>query len=167
MDLAHAVHFAQEGDEAPVVFGQIGQHVLGRDEIGVVVREALQALDVADGAEHGAAQLARPLDDVVGDGEDLRALLVEQEVVVAEVEAGHVPMEVLRLHVEGEGIGEKAGESDGDVAAGVLPRSMGVCSGAARRAWMPCVFMAAFLMSAPGGWIDIPISWEYIRPWRH
>ena len=57
----------------------------GVDEVGVVVVDALQARDVADRAERGAADLAHALGDVVGHGEDLVGLLVEQQVVVAEV----------------------------------------------------------------------------------
>ena len=42
-------------------------------------------------------------------------MLVEHEVVIAEMRAADVPVEVLRLHVEGEAVGEDAVERLGDV----------------------------------------------------
>jgi hypothetical protein len=41
--------------------------------------------------------ILRALGDVVGNGQDLIAVLVEEEVVVAEVWAAHVPMEILGM----------------------------------------------------------------------
>ena len=73
--LAHARH------EVLGVVAQLRNHVVGVDEVGVVVLDALQARDVADRAQRRAADLAHALGDLVGHGEQLVALLVEQEVI--------------------------------------------------------------------------------------
>ena len=74
---------------------------------------------MADGPQRGAADLAHPLGDIVGRVEDLLALLVEQQVVVAEVRPRHMPVEVLGLHVQCEHVGEQGGERAGNIARGV------------------------------------------------
>ncbi len=66
--------------------------------------------------ERGAADLAHALGQWVGHGEDLIALLVEQQMVVAEVRTAHVPVEVLGLEVDGEGIGKQRGECGRQIA---------------------------------------------------
>jgi hypothetical protein len=47
------------------------------------------------------------LGDVVGHREDLSTVLIEQEVVIAEERAAHVPVEVLRLNVKCKHVGEQ------------------------------------------------------------
>jgi hypothetical protein len=58
---------------------------------------------------------ADALGNVIRGGEDLLALFVKQKVIVAKVRAGHVPMEVLGLQVEGEHVDQKHVECGGDV----------------------------------------------------
>src|SRR2546430_14069917 len=53
-----------------------------------------------DRADRGAADLACALGQDIDAGWELVALLVEQEVVVAEMRAADVPVEVLGLHIE-------------------------------------------------------------------
>src|SRR5713101_564182 len=53
--------------------------------------------DVADGMQRVSANLARSLRDVVGHGEDLCGLFVEEQVIVAEVPAGYVRRGSLKL----------------------------------------------------------------------
>ena len=117
--VAEIVRLAQAADEILVVVAQLGQHVLRRHVVGVVVLDALQARDLADGVQRGAADLADALGHRVGHGEDLIALLVEQQVVVAEMRAAHVPVEVLGLEVDGEGVGEQRVERAGQIADGI------------------------------------------------
>src|SRR5581483_8200995 len=105
--VAYAVGGAHRGGKALVVLAQLGQHVERRDELGVVIQHALQARDVSDRANRRAAQLAHALGDGVGKSEDLVRLLVQQQVIVAEMRPRHVPVKVLRLQVEGEDIGEQ------------------------------------------------------------
>src|SRR5262245_50383427 len=99
MLIAQPVRLAQARDELLVVVTQLGEHVVGRDEVGVVVENALQAGDMADRAQCGAADLADALGERVGGGEDLITLLIEQQMVVAEVRPGNVPVKVLGLQV--------------------------------------------------------------------
>src|SRR5260370_28030111 len=63
--------------------------------------------DIADGPDRGAADFARRLGDIVGHREDLSAMLIEQEVVIAKVLAAHVPVEVLGLNVKCKHVGEQ------------------------------------------------------------
>src|SRR5262252_7686524 len=91
--VANRVSLAQARRQLLVVVAQFGKHIQRRDEVGVVVQHALQASDVADRAQRGAADLAHALGDVVGGRENLFGLLVEQEMIVAEVGARYMPME--------------------------------------------------------------------------
>ena len=117
---AGGVDAAQLAHQLAVVVGELGQHVLRVDVVGVVVGDALAAGDVADRPERHAAELAGAFGDRVGHREDLRRLLVEEQVEVAEVRARDVPVEVLGLDVEREDIGEERGEAGGDVADRVV-----------------------------------------------
>src|SRR5262249_20568053 len=92
--VANRVGLAQARRQLLVVVAQLREHVEGGDEVRVVVQHALQAADVADRAQRGAADLAHALGDGVGGRENLLALLVEEEMIVAEVRAGYVPMEI-------------------------------------------------------------------------
>jgi hypothetical protein len=80
-----------------VVLAKLGKHVERRDEVGVVILDSLQGADVTDGAEGRAADLADALGDGVGCGKDLIGLLVQQQIVVAEMRPGDMPVEILRL----------------------------------------------------------------------
>src|SRR5262249_18950500 len=64
---------------------------------GHVIQDALLPVDVAKRAQGHAADFPHTLGDGVGGGEYLIALIVEQQVIVAEVRPGRVPAEVLRL----------------------------------------------------------------------
>jgi hypothetical protein len=70
---------------------------------------------VADRAQRGAADLAYAFGDVVRGGEDLPALFVEEEMIVAEVRAGHMPMEILGLQIERKHVGEQDIERGGNL----------------------------------------------------
>src|SRR6516164_11828633 len=113
--VADRVSLAQARHQLLVVVAQLGKHVQRRDEVGVVVQHPLQATDVADRAQRGAADLAYAFGDVVGGGEDLLALFVEEEMIVPEVRAGHMPMEIFRLQVEREHVGEQDIERAGNL----------------------------------------------------
>jgi hypothetical protein len=76
----------------------------------------LQLGDVADRTNGGAADLAHPLGQDVDAALQLVALLVEQQVVVAEVRAADVPMEVLGLHIERERVGHECVERGRNLA---------------------------------------------------
>ena len=61
-----------------------------------------------DGTQRRAADLADALGDRIGHGIDLIGLLIQQQVVVAEVRAAHVPVKILGLQVQREHIGQDA-----------------------------------------------------------
>ena len=63
---------------------------------------ALQAADMADRAQRRAADLADALCERVGGSENLVGLLVKQQMIVAEMWTGDVPMEVLGFQVQRE-----------------------------------------------------------------
>ena len=102
-----------------VVVAQLGQHVGRRYVLGVVVEHALQALDVADRLDGRGAELAHPLGDDVGHGVDLGRLVVEQQMVVAEMRARDVPVEILGLEIERDHVGQQDVEAARHVLAGV------------------------------------------------
>ena len=102
------VRLAHGGGHGLVVGSELAQHVVGCHEGGVVVLDRLVPGDIADRAQRGAAHLAHPLGQLVGGGEDLVGLLVEEQMVVAEMRPADVPVEVLGLEVEREGVGEEA-----------------------------------------------------------
>src|SRR5262245_56923047 len=68
----------------------------------------------------GATDLAHAFGDRIGGGEDLGRLLVEEQMVGAKMRAAHVPMEILGLDVEREGVGQQGVESGGNLAHGGL-----------------------------------------------
>ncbi|MNT35183.1 hypothetical protein D3C72_1712020 [compost metagenome] len=72
---------------------------------------------MADGADGRAADLARPFGNVVGHRKDLRALFVQQRVIITEMRTGNMPVEILGLDVEREDIRQQRGQRSGDVAA--------------------------------------------------
>jgi hypothetical protein len=62
---------------------------------------------VADRAQGCAADLAHPLGDCVGGGENLVGLLVHEKMMIAKMRTGYVPMKVLCLQVQRKHIGKQ------------------------------------------------------------
>src|SRR5882757_6485599 len=108
--ITKGVCFPHVGCELPVVVSKLSEHTGRRHEFGIIVEQALQTTDLADGAQCRPIDLAHALGDWIGRREDLCALLVEKEVVVPEVRARHVPVEVLGLNIEGEHVGQYGGQ---------------------------------------------------------
>src|SRR5580698_7713589 len=102
-------------DEGLVVAVELKQHVAGGHKLLVVIGDALQLGDVADGADGGATYLANALGDGVGDGKNLIGVLVEQKVVVAEMGSAHMPVKVLGFEIKSEGIGKQCVEHAGKI----------------------------------------------------
>jgi hypothetical protein len=65
-------------------------HVSCRHELLIVVIDALELGDVADGTYGGTTNFAGALGDVIGDGEDLFSLLIKKEMVVAKMRTAHL-----------------------------------------------------------------------------
>src|SRR5262249_38424834 len=83
-----------------IVVHELQQHIDRGNVVLVVVLDPLQLRDMPDRADRGAADLACALGQNIDTPCELIALLIEQEVVVAEMRAANVPVEVLGLHVE-------------------------------------------------------------------
>lgn len=97
MLLADRVGLAQQGCHPLVVVDEFSEHVLGGHVGRVVVQKPLNAVDVTDRSDRRAPKFADALGYDVGRREYLITLLVEQQMVVAKVRSGHVPMEILLL----------------------------------------------------------------------
>src|ERR1700722_7574978 len=108
--VAHVVDLAQARRQALVVVAQLRKHVLWIDIVSVIVEKGLTPGDVSDRAQTRPADLSRTFGDRVGHGENLVAVLIQKQMVVAEMRAAHVPMEVLGLHIEREDIGQQSSE---------------------------------------------------------
>src|SRR5450755_1198019 len=93
--LAQIVRFAHRCGELQIVLAQFRQHIERRDVVGIVVEDSLLTADLPDRPQGRATDLANPLGNRIGGGEDLVALLVQQQMVVAKVRAGDVPVEIL------------------------------------------------------------------------
>ena len=98
---------AHGGSHNLVVCHQLAKPVVGCNKGGVVAFDRLMPGDIADRAQRGAADLAYPFGQHVRGGKDLLGLLIEQQVIVAKVPSADVPVKILGLQVEREGIGEK------------------------------------------------------------
>jgi hypothetical protein len=101
------------GGQIFVVVAQLCEHILRDHELCIIVLDALQATDLADGSQGYASDLAHALGDRVGDGENLVPVLIQQQMIVAEVRTRNMPVEVLRFEVEGEHIRQQNIESAG------------------------------------------------------
>jgi hypothetical protein len=104
---SQSMRLAQVRRQLFVVIAQFGEHIHRRNEIRIIVRNALQAADVADRMQSRAADLANTFSDHIGSGEDLVAVLIQQKMTVMKVCTRHVPMKVFRLHIQSEHVGEQ------------------------------------------------------------
>ena len=114
------VGFAHRGRHVLVVLHQFAQHLARRDVILVIVVDGLQLGDLPDRADRGAAELAHPFGELIGGGENSIRLLVQHQVVVVEMPAADMPVEILRLQVEGESIRQQRIERLGYLVHGGL-----------------------------------------------
>ena len=85
--------------------------------------------------------------NVVGDGEDLLGLLVEHQMIVAEMRATDMPMEILRLEIKREDVGKQRIKRAADVAAGIVAK---VGRGRERR--LPAFFDGRILVHGEFSW---------------
>ena len=113
--IADYVDRSHARDQGFLVLAKLTQHILRSYVLGIVVGDALQTRDVSDGTDGGSTDLANTLGDFIRHCEELIAVIVEQQVVIAEVRSAHVPMEILGLEVEGEHIGKQRVQGSGDV----------------------------------------------------
>src|SRR5579862_8041350 len=77
--VAKLMDFTHAGQQGPVVFTQFCEHIEGIDIVRVVIAETLEAGNVPDRSNRGAADLTYGLGDIVGHRKDLAGLVIEQE----------------------------------------------------------------------------------------
>ena len=64
---------------------------------------------------------------IVGGGENLIGLLVEHQMIVAEMRAGHVPVKILGLYIKREHVGEQDAQRTGNIADGIAASDRSEC----------------------------------------
>ena len=72
--------------------------------------------------------ILRALGDIVGHRKDLASLLIQQQMVIAEVRAADVPMETLRFDVQTKDVGKKYPQRAGNLGGGLaaqIERALG------------------------------------------
>jgi len=70
---------------------------------------------MADGPQRRSSDLPHPFGDVIGHPEQLVSMLIEKEVVVTEVGATHMPVEVLCLDIDREHVSHQRGKCARDI----------------------------------------------------
>jgi hypothetical protein len=106
MLVAHVMCFAKVCGQRFVVVGQLGDHVQGLDIFRIVIEHALIAGNVTDRSQRKSANLADSLCDWISHREKLVGVLVEKQMVIAEVRATHVPVEIFGFQIEREHVGQ-------------------------------------------------------------
>src|SRR5262245_23892279 len=104
MLIAEIVVLTHASDELKIILSELRQHVERSYVVGLVIFDPLVPDDLADGVYGVTANFADTFGDRIRCFEDLRRLLIEQQMVVAEMRPGDMPMEILRLHIEGKDI---------------------------------------------------------------
>ena len=97
-----------------VVFHQFTKHVDRRNEILVVVFDAPQSCNMADRSQSGSADTTDPLGKHIRHREDLIALLIQQQMIVAKMWAADMLVKILRLEIKGKCISHQRVEAGCD-----------------------------------------------------
>jgi hypothetical protein len=109
--VAKAVYGAHPQDQSFFILEEFAQHISGVNVARVVIRESLQACDVPDGPYRSSTYLPYAFGYLIGDGEHLIRMIVEEQMVVAKMRAAHVPVKVLRFQVKREHVRKQSVES--------------------------------------------------------
>src|SRR5262249_15298775 len=86
---------------------KLSEHCFSRDAFFIVVLETLMPRDVADRMQRGSAYLPRSFSDVVSHRKDLVRLLVQQQMIIAKISSGHVPVKVLGFDIQSKNVGKQ------------------------------------------------------------
>src|ERR1700757_2358069 len=111
---------AQKFYQLLVIFHQFSQHLFWTDKLGIVILQPLMFGNIGNRSQRSPADFASAFRDVVGHSENLFALLVQQEVIVTEMRPAHVPMEILRLNIEREYVGQQMAKGARDLIYPVM-----------------------------------------------
>src|SRR6266851_8251541 len=90
-----------------VIVPKLSYHVERLNVFSIVVEKTLKARNLPDGANSCASQLPCSFSNGVRHCEKLVALIVEHQVIVPEMRARHVPMEVLCFEIQRKHIREQ------------------------------------------------------------
>src|SRR5258708_36177505 len=90
-----------------IVIAELDYHVEWFDVFSIVVRDALETRDLPDGAKACADDLPRPLGNGIRHGENLLALVIEQQMIVPEMRTRHMPMEILGFEIQRKHVREE------------------------------------------------------------
>src|ERR1700681_2594528 len=101
MNLTHALR------QYRVIVPKLSYHVERLDVFSIVVHYTLKARNLSDRANGWASQLPCSLSNGVRHRENLLALIVEHQVIVPEMRARHMPMEVLGFEIQREHVTEQ------------------------------------------------------------
>ena len=71
--------------------------------------------DIPNRPQGNVSKLANTLCNDVAHREDLLTLIIQQQMIVAEVRTSHVPMKIFSFHIEREGVGDDLVERFGVV----------------------------------------------------
>jgi hypothetical protein len=139
--VAHGNHLSQHLSHVPIVLHEPLQHFTRLHEVIIVILNGLQLTDMADTADGRAPDTTHALShDVYGFKNGL-TLLVEEQVIIAEVRTGEVPVEVLRLDIERDASAMKGLTASVTACASCGVRSVSVANDAGAGNDMSCVFV--------------------------
>jgi hypothetical protein len=79
----------------------------------------LQAANLSDRVNRRAPEFADAFRNFVRHGKDLIRMFIQEEMVIAKVWAGHMPVKVLRLKIKREYIGKESVESPRNIHDGL------------------------------------------------
>lgn len=118
MLVANLMRLAQPHGQGLIVFAKFGKHIERLNVIRVIVEYALLTRDLTDRSKGGATDLPHAFRYVIGHAKELVGLLVEQQMIIAEMGSAHVPVKVLGLEVEREDVRQDRIHCAGNVFRG-------------------------------------------------
>src|ERR1700682_1861333 len=117
MRLAHVLR------QYRIIVPKFSYHVERLDIFGIVVRDTLKAGDLSDRANGGAAYLPGSFSNGIRHGEYLVTLVIQHQMILSEVRAGHMPVKVFGFEVQRKRVREKQLQRFRDVVNRVLGES--------------------------------------------
>src|SRR5260370_23041592 len=97
--VAQRMHLAHVLRQGRIVVPEFSYHVERLNVFSIVIHDALKTRNLPDGADGCASQFPRSLSNGIRHGEKLVALIIEHQMIVPEMRARHVPVEVLRFKI--------------------------------------------------------------------
>src|SRR5271156_3021313 len=96
------MHLAHSLRQDRVVVPEFFYHVGWLNVFSIIVHDALKTRDWPDRAKGRAANLPRAFSDSIRHGDNFVTLVIEHQMIVAEMRPRHVPMKVLCLEIQRE-----------------------------------------------------------------